>query len=151
MSRNNDKAMKLIKWLNDDKLIEFILFKADLGFNIFLYTDLHETFCIESDAEFLDTLSIFYELEETYIILSLNKIIHDIDEKIFRGALNINKEIRFTIGRSQLYEEEDGRIVTFSIPKNAKRIDIFKPMNFDDEKELEWKYYKKIINYSGIS
>jgi hypothetical protein len=149
MSHDNDKTLKLIKWLNDDELIKFILFKVDLGFNIFLYTDLCETFCIESDVEFLDTLRIFHELEETYIILPINKILYEIDEKIFRGELNINRGIRFTIGQSQIYEKEDGRIVTFSIPRNAKKIEIFKPMNFGDEKESEWKYYKKIINFIG--
>jgi hypothetical protein len=149
MSHDNDKIMKLIKWLNDEKLIEFILLKVNLGFNIFINTDLCETFCIESDAEFLDFLRIFYELEDTYIILPLNKILYDIDDKIFKGTLKINREIRFTIGQSQIYEDEDGMTVTFSIPKNVKRIDIYKPMIFDNDKELEWKYYKKIINFVG--
>jgi hypothetical protein len=149
MSHDNDKTLKLIKWLNDDELIEFILFKIDAGFNIFLYTDLCETFCIESDTEFLDTLRIFHELKETYIFLPLNKILYEIDEKIFRGTLNINRKIRFTIGQSQVYEEVDGRTVTFSIPKNTRKIAIFKPMDFGNEKELEWEYYKKIIDFIG--
>jgi hypothetical protein len=72
MSHDNDKTLKIIKWLNDDKFIEFILFKVGLGFNIFLYTDLCETFSIESDMEFLDVLRIFHELEETYIILPMS-------------------------------------------------------------------------------
>jgi hypothetical protein len=149
MSHDNDKVLKLIKWLNDEKLIEFILFKVDLGFNVFIYTDLCDTFCIESDGEFLDSLSIFYELENTYIILSLNKIIYEIDDKIFKGTLNINREIRFTIGHSQIYEDEDGITVTFSIPKNVKKIEMYKPMNFGNDKELEWEYYKKMINFFG--
>jgi hypothetical protein len=151
MSHDNDKVMKLIKWLNDEKLIEFILLKINLGFNIFIYTDLCDTFCIESDMEFLDFLGIFSELEETYIILSLNKILYEIDDKIFKGTLKINREIRFTIGQSHLYEDKDGITVTFSIPKNVKKIEIFKPMNFGDDKELKWKYYKKIMNFVGES
>ena len=147
ISHDNDKVLKLIKWLNDEKLIEFILFKVNLGFNVFLYTDLNETFCIESDSEFLDSLRIFHELENTYIILSLNKIIYEIDDKIFKGAMKISKEIRFTIGQSQIYEDENGITVTFSIPNNVKRIDVYKPMNFGNNKELEWKYYKKIMNF----
>jgi hypothetical protein len=149
MSHDNDKVLRLIKWLNDEELIEFILFKINLGFNIFIYTDLCETFCIESDAEFLDNLRIFYELDNTYIILPLNKILYEIDDKIFKGTLKINREIRFTIGQSQIYGGEDGKTVTFSIPKNVKKIEIFKPMIFGDDKELEWKYYKKIINFIG--
>jgi len=147
MTHDNDKVLKLIKWLNDDKLIEFILFKVNLGFNIFIYTDLNETFCIESDMEFLDTIRIFSELEETYIILPLNKVFYDIDDKLFKGTLKIKRKIRFTIGQSHIYEDEDGKTVTFSIPKNVKKIDIYKPMVFGDDKELEWKYYKKIMNY----
>jgi len=99
--------------------------------------------------EFLDNLSIFSELEETYIILPLNKILYEIDDKIFKGTLKINREIRFTIGQSHLYEDKDGITVTFSIPKNVKKIEIFKPMNFGDDKELKWKYYKKIMNFVG--
>jgi len=149
ISHDNDKVLNLIKWLNDEKLIEFILFKVNLGFNIFIYTDLCETFCIESDAEFLDSLRIFHELENTFIVLPLNKILYEIDDKIFKGALKIKREINFTIGESQIYETKDGKIVTFSIPKNVKKIEIFKPMIFGNEKELEWKYYKKLINFVG--
>jgi len=149
MSHDNDKVMKLVKWLNDEELIEFILFKVNLGFNIFIYTDLCETFCIESDAEFLDYLRIFYELENTYIFIPLNKILYEIDDKIFKGTLKIKREIRFTIGISQIYEDKDGMTVTFSIPKNVKKIEIFKPMIFGNDKELEWEYYKKIIDFVG--
>jgi hypothetical protein len=105
--RDNEKVLKLVKWLSDDKLIEFIFAKINWGFNIFIFSDLKETYCIESDIEFLDWLRIFDQDASPLLILPLNKILYDIDAKIFKNILNINKNIRFTVGQSQLFKETD--------------------------------------------
>jgi hypothetical protein len=148
--RDNEKVLKLVKWLSDDKLIEFLFMKIDLGFNVFIFSDLKETYCIESDVEFLDWLRIFDQEDNPFFILPLNKIFYDIDEKIFKNTLNINKNIRFTVGQSQLFEEEDGNIVTFSVPNNTKKIILFRPMIFDDSKKdlFDWEKYKNMIEYN---
>jgi hypothetical protein len=148
MSHDNGDVLNLLKWLSDDKLIEFILLKINLGFNIFIFTDLKENYCIESDIEFLDWLSLFNTEDHPYVLLSLNKVLYEIDEKIFKNTLNINREIKYTIGRSQLYEEEDGRIVTFSIPKDTKEIHLFKPLNYNNEEDVTWEKYKEMMKFN---
>lgn len=149
MIHDNAKVLKLVKWLSDDKLIEFILLKINLGFNVFIFSDLKETYCIESDLEFLDWLRTFDQEDSPFFILTLNKMICDIDTKLFKNTLNINKNPRYIVGQSQIYEEKNGNVVTFSIPNNTKKIVLFRPMILGDNKNnvLDWEKYKEMMEY----
>lgn len=148
ITRDNEKVVKLLKWLSDDKLIEFIVFKIRIGFNVFIFSDLNETFCIESDIEFQDWLHIMNKEENPFIILSLNKIIYDINKKFYKNSLDIDENLKFTICQSQMIKEENGNIVSFSIPKNTKKIILYKPMNIGDNNvDLNWDDYKKMMEF----
>jgi hypothetical protein len=145
ITHDNEKTVNLLKWLSDDKLIEFIVFKVGLGFNIFIFSDLNETYCIESDIEFQDWLHIMNKEESPFIILSINKIVYDINKRIYKNSLDIDENLKFTIGQSQMIEEKNGNVISFSIPKNTKKIILYKPMIDDNEVGLNLDDYKKMI------
>lgn len=150
-----DYLMELGKWMSETKLIEFIARKIDWGFNLFLYTNFKGHMAIYSSIELLDWIRIGYEFTEPHILLPINSIIHDIVDKYFNNTDNkieLNKNIIFNIGQSSLYETENGRIVNFSIPKNAKEIRIFKPYLFYKKgekkpKELSYTDYLNMMEF----
>lgn len=124
------KLKDIGRWLSDSKVLEFTLLKVSLGFNVFLYTNFKDTFAIDSDGELLDWIRIGHEFSEPYTFLSMNAIIHEIFDKHFKPkeGIEFNRDIKYTVGYSQIIEEENGRIVTFSIPKDTSQILVFRPM-----------------------
>jgi hypothetical protein len=118
------------QWFSKDECIEFILMKIDLGFNLFLFTDFEGNIGVYSDIELLDWIQIGHELEKPYLLISLNSLFHTVLDKYFKPAepFELNKEINFTIGHSQIYEINKGRSVSFSIPKNVTEIVLYRPM-----------------------
>jgi hypothetical protein len=124
-------------WLSDEKLIEFVLMKIQLGFNLFLYTDLNEIRCIYSDIELQDWLRIGHQLSKPYVLLPINTIIYEIYDKYFQlnSEFELNREIKMTIAhsllikRSQVTENGEGNSVIFSLPNKTKEIKILRPID----------------------
>lgn len=138
------------KFFSDDKCIEFVLMKIDMGFNLFLFTDFDDNIGVYSDNELLDWIRIGNELEKPYLLFSLNSLFHNVLDNYFKPVkpFTLNKEISFTIGQSQIYETQQGRAVTFSIPKDVDEILLFRPMMIYKEGEEKPKIVskKEILN-----
>ena len=149
---NHKRCKKIGVWISENNLVQYIIMKVQYGFNIFLYTDFEGNMAINSDIELLDWIRIGYTSSYAYILLSMNALLHEIIDKYLKSKdkLMINREIKFTIGQSQIYDVENGRVVSFSIPKKTKEILIFRPMKFNNDgkekpKELTEKQYLEMI------
>lgn len=135
ISTSRKMTKSLMKWMSDEKTLEFIFMKVGHGFNTFLYTDLADNRGIYSDTELLDWLRIGYEITASYILLSMNAVISEIFQKYYKSddRIDIGGKIDFFAGQSQVYDSNAGRIVTFSIPIKTKQIKIFRPMDFSED------------------
>ncbi len=147
---NKNHTKKLLKWMSDEKLFEFVVMKIQHGFNTFLYTDMNETMAIYSDIELLDWIRASHMFPQAHILISLNSLFYEILDKYLKDSseYQINREIRFTIGHSEMHQSEGGRAVIFSIPTNTKQIVVFRPMTFGkkgDGNVLKSKDYLKMI------
>ncbi len=140
---SKDRIKKLAKWLSDDDLIEFVLNKLRVGFNVFLYTDFDETFAIYSDGELADWLRIGYQLPQPFSYLSLNAVMYEVDEARTVTAEKFldGEEPSVLLGVSRVYEGEEGKIVDLSLPRNTSEINIILPM---DNTKLPDEYIKMI-------
>jgi hypothetical protein len=126
LGANQEQLKDLLRWMSDEEMLKFILMKINLGFNMFLYTDLNETKAIYSDNELMDWIRVSYQLPEARILLSLNCVVYYVIDNFYKDTDNFtfNRQILFTIGDSTMMNESDGRIITLSIPRNTKQIHI---------------------------
>lgn len=119
---------RLAQWMSKPGAIDFALQKVSLGFNMFLYTDLRSTFAFFSDIELLDFLDIGPKLETVRTLLSINSIVIEILDKYYEAPdFHVHRQPRISVGRSTVYKNPDGRLVTFSVPLEANKIIIFPP------------------------
>lgn len=147
-----DPLLALMVWISDPKAFEFVIRKISWGFNIFLYTDMGETKAVYSDRELLDWLYIGYQISKPHILLSLNALVYEVLDKYFvdTAGSDIDRSIHFTIGISQMYQDDQGRQIEISLPRNTKRIHIFRPrppMDTEQEEILP-KRYLDMIEFS---
>ncbi len=145
---NRAPAKNILKWISDDKTIDFILMKIGHGFNTFLYTDFYENKGIYSDVELLDWLRIGYQTSTPYLLLSMNGMIAEIFQKYYKSDEydDFGTKLTCTVGQSEIINSKSGRIATFSIPLKTKKIQIFRPMRFDKtEKEISKEDYIEMI------
>jgi hypothetical protein len=85
LGANQEQLKDLLRWMSDEEMLKFILMKINLGFNMFLYTDLNETKAIYSDNELMDWIRVSYQLPEARILLSLNCVVYYvIDNRHYR-------------------------------------------------------------------
>jgi hypothetical protein len=126
------KLRKLVEWLSNEEMGRFVFLKLGLGFNLLLFTDLDEEMEILSDLELLDWLPGCHVIDSPVVLLSVNNIIVDLLSNCFPGLApeDYGKKIRFTVGRSEIIDDDAGRQVSFSIPRNTKRISLFRPWGF---------------------
>lgn len=120
---------KLVKWLSKENVMEYALIQVQHGFNIFLYTDLNNSFGIYSDIELVDFLRIGAELDSARIILSINSIVNTILEASKTEEKN---EINFVIGSSFAIKSGENCQVSVSLPKCTNHIIINKPLLIDN-------------------
>jgi hypothetical protein len=145
---NREPAKNLLKWISDDKAIDFILMKVSHGFNTFLYTDLGGNKGIYSDIELLDWLRIGYQSSSPYLLISMNGIISEIFQKYHKSNEynDFGKKISFYVGQSEIHDSDHGRSVIYSIPRKTNQIKIFRPMIFDEaQKEYSKEEYYQMI------
>jgi hypothetical protein len=123
------KLKKLVEWLSNEEMAEFVFRKLGVGFNLLLFTDLDEHMDVMSDIELLDWIQGFYVIDDPIILLSVNNIVVELLTKCFPGLASgdYGKKILFTIGHSHITDESAGRGVSLSLPRNTKRISIFRP------------------------
>jgi len=147
---NQNMVMNVVKWLSEDETFKFILMKIYCGFNTILFTDLSENMGIYSDIELLDWLRIFNGMEDPYILLSMNQIFSEINEKFLKDKSTVTPELKFVVGQAQIIEQDNGCSVLISLPSKTKEIQILRPMKTTDklaneDKTKEKEYYSSII------
>jgi len=138
-----ERVKNLGQWLSNDDLVKFIFRKISLGFHVILYTDFLENFSVESDGELADWIRASYLFPQPYVIMSLNAIVSEIDEKYLKSKDKTRGELKPTIflGASQVYETTTGKLVVLSLPRDTKSIVITPPM--DNTKDAD-EYLKMI-------
>ena len=133
---------ELGQWLSQDETLSYIFLKVDIGFNMFLYTDLEGHFAAYSDMELSDWIRAGYNFSQPHILLSLNAVIYELEDNFLLSkeiSLNPERRISITIGASQVYETPTGREVTFSLPKNTKSIILLPPVQPEKSCEEYWR------------
>jgi hypothetical protein len=124
-----ERVRNLGQWLSTDGLIEFVLRKVSAGMNVILYTDFLENFAVYSDTELVDWIRASYLLPQPYVVISLNAVIAEIDEKYLKGDVKILGDHKPSIylGSSQVYESTEGKMVVVSLPKDTSSIMMIPP------------------------
>ena len=124
-----ERVRNLGLWLSNDKMLTFILHKIVFGLNAILYTDFVENFAIYSDIELSDWIRISYQFPQPFVIMSLNAVIWEIDEKYLRAEDRFfaRREPAVYVGTAQVHETDQGKLVVCSIPKDTNSIVIIPP------------------------
>jgi len=125
-----ERVRNLGQWLSTDGLIEFVLRKVSAGMNAILYTDFLENFAVYSDTELADWIRASYLLPQPYVVMSLNAVIAEIDEKYLKGDVKILGDPKPSIylGSSQVYESREGKMVIVSLPRDTGSIIMIPPV-----------------------
>ena len=147
-----EPLLALLVWISDPKAFEFVIRKVSWGFNLFLYTDMGETKAVYSDRELLDWLYIGYQISKPHILLSLNALVYEVLDKYFvdTAESDLDRSIHFTIGISQMYQDDQGRQLEISLPRNTKKIHIYRPRPPMDAKqeEISPEQYLEMVEFS---
>ncbi len=128
------KLKSLGQWLSKQNTLNYIFFRVDAGFNMFLYTDLNENFAAYSDIELSDWIRAGHYFSQPYILLSLNAVIYELEDRYLKSGgpiLNPKREISVTIGASQVYESSEGRVAIYSLPSKIQSVVLLPPMQQD--------------------
>ncbi len=131
---SKEKLRYLGVWLSQEKVFEYLSAKVDIGFNMFLYTDLKENFAVYSDLELIDLIRVGHNFSDPHILVSVNAVVYEIEEKYFKSIgpiLNPERKISVTVGASQWHENSEGRTAIYSLPSGIKSIIILPPVKPD--------------------
>ena len=143
---SRDRLKKLGIWLSKNAF-KYIFMKVNIGFNMFLYTDLDESFCAYSDLKLVDLIRAGHYLSDPFILLPLNRVIYEIEDKYFNEPLlNPERKIYMTIGASQWNETATGRMAVYSLPSKVESI-LLLPPTIPDRSAEE---YLKLVKISNI-
>jgi hypothetical protein len=132
VARNKLKALG--RWLSDQDTLNYIFSRVDTGFNMFLYTDLDETYAAYSDIELSDWIRAGHHFSQPHILLSLNAVIYELEDSFLKSGgpvLNPKREVSVTIGASQLYETSEGRVAIYSLPNEIQSVVLVPPAQQD--------------------
>ncbi|MEW5985667.1 MAG: hypothetical protein AB1791_03440 [Chloroflexota bacterium] len=126
-----DRVKNLGQWLSNEGLMKHILRKVSAGMNVILFTDFVENFSVYGDMELADWIRATYLFPQPFVIMSLNAVISEIDEKYLKGDKKIlaGQEPQIYLGSSQVYETKRGRMVVCSLPKETNSIIVLPPMS----------------------
>lgn len=128
------KLKKLGQWLSNEQMLEYIFLRVNIGLNVYLYTDLEETFSIYSDIYLVDWIRAGYKLPQTFVILSLTAVVHELEDKYLRDGkplLNPSRELSMTIGSSQLHFTKSGRVLIVNLPSEIESVVMIPPARPD--------------------
>jgi hypothetical protein len=102
-----------------------------------------QNFAVYSDNELADWIRAGYLFPQPFIIMSLNAIVSEINEKYLKSEDKTDSDRRPTIfmGSSQIYETTTGKLVVLSLPRDTNAIIITPPM--DNTKDAD--EYQKMI------
>lgn len=136
------------KWLSQQDLLQFILMKMIAGMNVLLYTDLDENMAIYSDIEITDWIRAMHLLSDAYIIVPLNPIVYEIQDKYLKMPADrkVTRDVSIYVGSSSVYESSQGRSVHVYLPKQAHSIKMFIPPA-EAEQKTEQDYFEIIDFY----
>ena len=132
------KLKKLGQWLSNQQVLEYIFLRVNIGLNVFLYTDLDENMAIYSDIDLVDWIRAGYNFPQTFILLSMNAVIYELEDKYLTSGkhmLNPDRTISMGIGSSQTHYTESGRVAVFNLPSEVKAVIVTPPMRLDREPE----------------
>jgi hypothetical protein len=139
---SKDKLRKIGIWLSEERTLEYIFMKVDIGFNMFLYTNLEDHFAAYSDMELTDWIRAGHYFSKPHILMSLNATIYEIEDQYLKSGvpfLNPERKISMTIGAAQSHETSTGRTVIYSLPSKVESVILLPPIDQDRpaEKYLE--------------
>lgn len=147
-----EKLKRLGRWLSQDNVLKYTLARVNIGLNMILYTDFEGNMAVYADIELVDWIRITHKLPELYVILSMNSIIHEIEDKFLNldEAEKSERDLKVTVGFSQLHDTNEGRFVVFQIPRNTKSIRMVTPVNQpgDETEELDAEDYVKMMKFN---
>lgn len=147
-----EKLKRLGRWLSQDNVLKYTLARVNMGLNMILYTDFEGNMAVYADIELVDWIRIANQLPELYVILSMNSIIHEIEDKFFKleEAEKSGRDLKITVGFSQIHETDEGRFVVFQIPSDTKSILMVKPASRpgDETAASSDEDYIKIVEFN---
>lgn len=133
-----EKVLELGRWLSLEGCIAWILTRVNIGLNVFLYTDFEGNMAAYADIDLIDWIRAGHEMPQPFVILSLNAVVHEIEETFLKKKKvgSHGDDIKITVGFSQIHETDEGRYVTFGIPSNTKSIEVLAgSVDGQDERE----------------
>jgi len=92
------KLKKLMSWMNrpEPDAIEWLIRQMSYGFNVFLCTNLEDSFGFDTEGEAYEiVLLIGDKTNKPTIVLPLNKIANDVFEKMGLKKMELNDQLRF--------------------------------------------------------
>ena len=92
------RLKKLIVWMNrpEPDAIDWLISQMGYGFNMFLCTDLEDSFGFDVESEAYEyVLLIGDKIDRPAIVLPLNKIVNHVLEKMGLKGLEINDQLRY--------------------------------------------------------
>jgi hypothetical protein len=138
-----EKVKDLGLWFSGNDVINYAMRKISAGMNVILYTDFVENFSVYSDIDLSDWIRASYLFPQPFLIMSLNALILEIDEKYLRPESRIFARPEPTVysGMSEVYESSAGNLVVCSLPKETYSVVIIPPLG---EKKLADDYLKMV-------
>lgn len=133
---SREKVKNLGAWFSSNNVTNYAMRSISAGMNVILYTDFVENFSIYSDIDLSDWIRASYLFPQPFVIMSLNALILEIDEKYLRDDEKIfaRKEPTLYLGMSQVYESSTGNLVVCSLPKDTYSVVIIPPVDEDGTK-----------------
>ena len=132
------KLKGLGQWLSNQHVLEYIFLRVNIGLNLFLYTDLDENLAIYSDMDLVDWIRAGYSFPQTFILLSMNAVIYELEDKYLKSGkrmLNPDRRISMSIGSAVTHYTESGRVVVFNLPSEVKTVIVTLPNRLDRKPE----------------
>jgi hypothetical protein len=147
-----EKLKRLGHWLSQDNVLKYTLARVNMGLNMILYTDFGGNMAVYADIELVDWIRITHQLPELYVILSMNSIIHEIEDDFLKlnDAEKLGRDLKMTVGFSQIHDTNKGRVVVFQIPRDTKSIRMVTPVNKpgDETEGLGEEDYIKMMKFN---
>ncbi len=136
ISKSNLKIIG--QWLSNEKTLEFIFYRVDIGLNLFLYTDLNENIGVYSDVDLGDWIRAGHYFPKVFVLISMNAVIYELEDHYLEPGVRIinpQRKKSMSIGASQIMYKDSQSIAIFSIPKDVTSIVLLPPMQCNKKTE----------------
>jgi hypothetical protein len=125
-----EKVKNLGLWFSGNDITTYAMQRISMGMNVILYTDFVENLSVYADIDLKDWIRASYLFPQPFVIMSLNAVLLEIDEKYLPKDKRIfaRKEPTVYLGSSQVYESSAGKLVICSLPKDTYSVIIIPPI-----------------------